>query len=381
LAANLHSTALSYESVISNLTSGPWTGPSAAALASAAAPYVTWLGSTDTQAEQIGAQAKTAAALFDTVHASVVPPPVIAANRTLLLALISTNFFGQNTPLIQATETHYEEMWAQDGAALDTYHGESQTNVASLQKPSPAPPVSKGMGQDTAGPAQSLANSMPSPAADPGTPASHFGDQVASMFANLFSGGGTDGGGADLLSSLGSVGGAMRLIYYPALFATLPLRVLLGLVMQLARAGAAGTAGSSLAGAGSAAAEGGAPALMTQIGEFVDGKLQGAVGTLAGHFSSATASATQQISAKLGQASSMGSLKVPEAWSSAAQGMTRAAPVLPHTTVSAPVSTMSSGGMPGGPFGNALMGALAGRGVGAAASKAPKVIPRSPAGG
>ncbi|MEB3035222.1 PE/PPE C-terminal domain-containing protein, partial [[Mycobacterium] nativiensis] len=91
-------------------------------------------------------------------------------------------------------------------------------------------------------------------------------------------------------------------------------------------------------------------------------------------------SATSAISAKLGQAASMGALKVPGAWASAADGMVRAAPVLPATTVSAPVQTMSAG-LPGGPFGHAMMGAMAGRGMGAIAAKAPKVMPRSPAGG
>ena len=46
-----------------------------------------------------------------------VPPPVIAANRVLLMTLIATNFFGQNTPAIAATDAQYMEMWAQDAAA------------------------------------------------------------------------------------------------------------------------------------------------------------------------------------------------------------------------------------------------------------------------
>jgi hypothetical protein len=60
--------------------------------------------------------------------------------------------------------------------------------------------------------------------------------------------------------------------------------------------------------------------------------------------------------------------------------MTRAAPVLPNTTVSAP-TVAPSAGMPGGPFGQALMGTLSGRGLSSLAAKAPKVVPRSPAGG
>ena len=49
--------------------------------------------------------------------------PVIAANRALLMALIATNFFGQNTAAIMATEAQYMEMWAQDGAAMYGYAG------------------------------------------------------------------------------------------------------------------------------------------------------------------------------------------------------------------------------------------------------------------
>ncbi len=54
-----------------------------------------------------------------------VPPPVIAANRALLMALVATNFFGQNSPAIMATEAQYMEMWAQDAAAMYGYAGAS----------------------------------------------------------------------------------------------------------------------------------------------------------------------------------------------------------------------------------------------------------------
>jgi hypothetical protein len=48
---------------------------------------------------------------------SLVPPPVIAANRAQLRALVATNFFGQSTPAIAGLESQYEEMWAQDVSA------------------------------------------------------------------------------------------------------------------------------------------------------------------------------------------------------------------------------------------------------------------------
>ena len=80
----------------------------------AAEPYLAWIQNTALQAEQAGAQAKMAGTAFDTAFAATVPPPEIAANRALLMALIATNFFGQNTAAIAATELHYLEMCAQD---------------------------------------------------------------------------------------------------------------------------------------------------------------------------------------------------------------------------------------------------------------------------
>jgi PPE-repeat protein len=127
LAAELHSTAASYRSTIEGMTIGPWQGPASAAMAAAAAPYVAWLTTTAAQAEQAGMQAKAAVAAYETAFAATVPPPVIDANRSLLMALIATNIFGQNTPAIAATEAHYAEMWAQDAVAMYVYAGSSAT--------------------------------------------------------------------------------------------------------------------------------------------------------------------------------------------------------------------------------------------------------------
>ena len=125
LGAELQSTASSYQSVIAGLTAGSWLGPSSASMAAAAAPYVAWMNATATQAEQTANQAIAAAAAYDAAFAETVPPPVVAANRNLLMALVATNFFGQNTPAIAATEAQYAEMWAQDAAAMYGYAGSS----------------------------------------------------------------------------------------------------------------------------------------------------------------------------------------------------------------------------------------------------------------
>jgi PPE-repeat protein len=130
LADELYTAASSYQSEVSDLASGSWSGPSSMSMAAAAAPYIAWLSSTAAQAEQTSAQASAAAAAYEAAFASTVPPPVIAANRSLLMALVATNFFGQNTAAIAATEAQYAEMWAQDAVAMYTYAGSSASATA-----------------------------------------------------------------------------------------------------------------------------------------------------------------------------------------------------------------------------------------------------------
>ena len=160
LAAELQSTAASYGSAISELTGGPWLGSSSASMAAAAAPYLEWMTGTAAQAEQTAIQAKAAAAAYEAAFAMTVPPAMIAANRTLLMTLIATNIFGQNTAAIAATETDYAEMWAQDAAAMYGYAGSSA--AASTLTPFTSPPPTTnpaGPGSQAAAAAQSSASS------------------------------------------------------------------------------------------------------------------------------------------------------------------------------------------------------------------------------
>jgi PPE-repeat protein len=121
MATEMRSAADNYGSVISALTSAGWFGPSSMSMAAAAAPYVAWLSTTATQAEQAGAQANAAAAAYESAFAMTVPPALIAANRAQLSKLVATNLLGQNTAAIAATEAQYGEMWAQDAAAMNGY--------------------------------------------------------------------------------------------------------------------------------------------------------------------------------------------------------------------------------------------------------------------
>jgi PPE-repeat protein len=158
LATELQSTASSYSSVISGLTSGPWRGPSSVAMASAVAPYVAWMQQTAAGAHQAASQATEAASAYEIAFASTVPPGLVTANRTFLAQLVANNIFGQNTSQIAATETQYSEFWAQDGEAMDNYFASSATAAHSLASFQPAPKTTNDSGTAAQASALSLAS-------------------------------------------------------------------------------------------------------------------------------------------------------------------------------------------------------------------------------
>jgi PPE-repeat protein len=147
LAAELGVASTGYGSTISELTGNAWVGPTSAAMTAAATPYVDWLSTTAAQAEETANQARAAVAAYEAAFAATVPPPAVAANRALLMALIATNFFGQNTPAIAATELLYAEMWAQDAAAMYGYAAASA--VASQVTPFATPPQTTSQNGDS----------------------------------------------------------------------------------------------------------------------------------------------------------------------------------------------------------------------------------------
>ncbi|MGB3475615.1 MAG: PPE domain-containing protein [Mycobacterium sp.] len=177
LAAELHTAAAGYESVVAELTSGAWSGPSSAAMTAAATPFVAWLNTTAGQAEQTALQAKAAVAAYEAAFALTVPPPIIAANRAQLLTLLATNVLGQNAAAIAATEAQYGEMWAQDATAMYSYSALSTTArelepfAPPPQTSNPAGPVSQtgAQGNPAANLAQTVSSRLASTLAGPGS--------------------------------------------------------------------------------------------------------------------------------------------------------------------------------------------------------------------
>jgi PPE-repeat protein len=341
LAAELYSAATSYQSVISGLTAGPWLGPSSASMAAAAAPYVAWMSATAAQAEQTAAQAKAAAAAYETAFAATVPPPVIAANRSLLLALIATNVLGQNTPAIAATQTQYAEMWAQDAAAMYGYAGSSASATTLTPFTPPAPTTNPG---GLAGQAAAVAQATGTSAVP--TALQGLASPLPSTSAA------TSSGLTGILESLG-------------------LSSPLGYVD-----GGVSSAGLGVASGAWQSASAADTAMIAADEEMtgMDGQVMGAMGQITGmegrimtRFDQLGAVRTA-VSAGVGQATPVGALSVPPAWTTAAPAIRLAAVALPATSLSAAPEVFASS--PGSLFSEMAMASMAGRAIGGTVSPA-----------
>ncbi|QZA20062.1 PPE family protein [Mycobacterium malmoense] len=357
LAGELQSTAASYGSTIQTLAAGPWTGPSSIAMAAAAAPYVAWINVTGAQAEQAATQAKVAAGAYETAFAATVPPPVIAANRALLMALIATNFLGQNTPVIAATEAQYMEMWAQDAAAMYTYAASSAT--ASALTPFSEPPQTTNA---TAAPTQAAAVSETSSASgsNVGTQLSQLISSVPTTLQSLATTSPTSVSGLSLpplpaglttdLTNWNTINSALTSIYSP-FFGDSSLGG--GPFLSFGQTYAYAQNGQGLAAFGVAKPITGALAPLTS----------GAAVNL-----SSAASGAAPVSGAMGKAALVGSMSVPQGWTEAAPAIRTLASVLPTNLAAAPTASLAG---EGGVFGQMALSSLAGRAVAAGATYSP----------
>jgi PPE-repeat protein len=312
LASELSLAASSYQSTVSELTGGAWLGPASVSMAAAAAPYVGWMNATAAQAEQTADQARAAAAAYEAAFSAHVPPPLIAANRSLLMSLVATNIVGQNTPAIAATEAQYAQMWAQDAAAMYGYAGASAAATTLTPFTSPT--------QNT-----HQAAAVTSAAGTSTGTAQNAVSQVASTLQSLASANPvtvvTNGLNSPLNQAISGLLGAYAA--GPNIFAVgSPILasdpfILMTPLFQLAT------------GAPAAAA---APAIAAAPASELSAAPAGAAGTLAGSYGSGAGSAGlggAGVSAGLGRAGAVGGLSVPQSWATGSPAIRLAATALP----------------------------------------------------
>jgi PPE-repeat protein len=301
LAADLHSTAASYQSVISDVID-VWLGPASVAMTAAATPYVGWLTTTAALCEQAATQARAAAAAYEAAFAMTVPPPLVAANRAQLMSLIATNILGQNAPAIAATEAAYGEMWAQDAGAMYGYAGASA--AASALPPFTSPPPTT-------------------------NPAGLAGQVAAVAHASATSAGaGTQtilSSGSELLSAAPN---ALQGLALPLPAASLP-----SFLQLLSLLSPVNLAVTSTGMAGSYAGLGYAVHYDPEGADKMDAILQrlGAVPEGSGTGAFASLDSANPGAGGLGRASSIGALSVPPSWTAATPPIRRVAVAWPNT--------------------------------------------------
>src|SRR5271166_823787 len=369
LAAELQSTASSYGSTIAGLTVGPWTGPSSIAMAAAAAPYVTWINAAGAQAEEAATQAKLAAGAYETAFAATVPPPVIAANRALLMMLIATNILGQNTAAIAATEAQYMEMWAQDAAAMYSYAGSSAT--ASQLTPFTEPPQTTNT-SGTALQSAAVSQASTSTGLNIGSTLSQLINSVPTWLQSL----------ATTVGSTGQAGGAGNLLSglaLPHLLSSVALPA--GLQADLKNwntifstitsgpyslQGLASIPGGPFLSFGQTYSYGQNGQALAAFGAPAKA-ISGALAPIAGempHLSSASLGGGP-VSGAMGRAALVGSMSVPQGWTQATAAIRTLASVLPTNLAAAPVASLAG---EGGVFSQMALSSLAGRAVAASAT-------------
>ncbi|ORJ58415.1 PPE family protein [Mycobacterium simiae] len=348
LAGELHSTAATYGSTIESLVAGPWSGPSSIAMAAAAAPYVEWMSATGVQAEQAALQAKLAAGAYETAFAATVPPPIIAANRSLLATLIATNLLGQNTAAIAATEAHYMEMWAQDAGAMYAYAASSAT-ASQLTAFTEPPQTSNGAGAQTqaAAVAQSTGTSSGNTAAKLSQLATTSGIQTLAAGQNAAAPS-TGLTVPPIINNWNTIWSAITGVYSPQSWTTIPG----GPFLSFGQAYAWGQNGQAAAAYLSGPkAISGALAPLTRSASVMP-MLSSSVSGV-------------PVSGSLGKAALVGSLSVPQGWTEAAPAIRTLAQALPANLATAPAATLMG---QEGVFSQMALSSLAGRAVAAGAT-------------
>ena len=315
LADDLYLAAAAYGYVVSDLTSS-WLGPSSLSMATAAATYVSWITATAAQAALSAAQATAAVAAYEAAFAMTVPPPVIAANRALLLALVATNFFGQNTPAIMATEALYVEMWAQDAAAMYGYAGASL--AASALTPFTTPPEttnSSGLGGMAAAVTQAVSTSA-------GTSA-----QTVAPLSSTALPGALPGFASTMASSTASTSPVSSLT---SLTSSSAMTSGTSLVSGAASSVSMATSGVSMLGSAGSLMNTFGPltAAFGQSFQMSGSVMSTGLGSGAGALSSPGFGGTA-VTATAGRAASLGAMSVPQGWTSAAPAFSQVPSALP----------------------------------------------------
>jgi PPE-repeat protein len=143
LSAEYTAVAEELSTVLAEVQTGAWQGPSAEQFVAAFVPYLAWLTQASADSATAATQHETAASAYTAALAAMPTLPELATNHVVHGVLLATNFFGLNAIPIAVNEADYARMWVQAAATMSAYQAVADTAVAATPATASAPPILK----------------------------------------------------------------------------------------------------------------------------------------------------------------------------------------------------------------------------------------------
>ena len=193
-----------------------WQGPGGQMMAMSAGEFITILEAASLWIQTASQQALEVVAAHQAAVTAMIPSEVSITNRVTQGGLVGTNFFGQNTPAINALDAQYAGFWINNAGQRSVYGSVVSMALGLLSTPAPLAP----MAPNPAGPAVGVAEAAAQAGAQSGVQAA--GQTMTTAADAPVAGGAAAGTPAQsvmssMIGSVGSLAGQAGSVFQPAM--------------------------------------------------------------------------------------------------------------------------------------------------------------------
>jgi len=193
-----------------------WQGPGGQMMQMSAGEFITILEAASIWIQTASQQALEVVAAHQAAVQAMIPAEVAITNRVTQGGLVGTNFFGQNTPAINALDAQYAGFWINNAGQRSVYGSVVSMALGLLSTPAPLAP----MAPNPAGPAVGVAEAAAQAGAQSGVQAA--GQTMTTAADAPVAGGAAAGTPAQsvmssMIGSVGSLAGQAGSVFQPAM--------------------------------------------------------------------------------------------------------------------------------------------------------------------